>query len=76
MGTHRPCPSPIFWPMVTWSPTATRGWAGAPICWLRGTTAWAGAGRVVMRAGSASSLCPLGWMPPQNKRFISIFSIR
>ena len=73
-GTHSPSPSPIFWPMHTASPTATRGLQGAPMCWRRGTTARAGAARAVRGTEALSSLCPSGWTPPKNRDFIRITS--
>ena len=39
--------SPTFCPTVTWSPTATQGWQGAPMCMDMGTTTRAGGGQLL-----------------------------
>ena len=58
--------SPIFCPTNTWSPFATSGLAGAPICWDSGKTISPFGCSTDTGLLIDSSLPSYGWMPPLN----------
>ena len=60
----KPPASPIFWPASTWSPFATRGFAGAPMCCDIGYTRSPFGIRTCTGLFSDSSFPSYGWMPP------------
>ena len=58
--------SPTFCPTSTWSPTATQGVQGAPMCMDMGITTWAGGGSFSIGFLLVAALWSLGWMPPKK----------
>ena len=66
--------SPTFCPTVTWSPTATQGWQGAPMCMDMGTTTRAGGGSFSIGFLFVASFLSRGWMPPKKACAISFTS--